>query len=323
MCGVRSRRSIILLGGAPRRLLEDRLINRLGLTHIRFSTRTTRGETMSGRRNRSRLKVAALAGEIGYAVLQTGTFDLSDKFKNGVYDEDEETPLDCVSFDKVTGRYQVSDRECGFTNDDAILQALIMLWLLGRVARGWSLEATANQLSVWTKTKKRKRDDDDDGKDRLENLWKKEIELLQGEKKLGKNIFGHPDNFDAIRRIFSIMPAGDRWDRRSNTGLGRMHEIAEQATIQWALKNGETDRYMVSTASLLVKIHCQHGTDPAAELRVGKCLCYFIYHVSKRDDDATFCKVVLNLLGRCDWNHLAVHDQDDIGQLYVDLLNDN
>ncbi|KAL3903767.1 MAG: hypothetical protein SGILL_010321 [Bacillariaceae sp.] len=284
---------------------------------------------MASRRNKTREKVAEMPGaSLGFTLLHTSNFKNSTKYKLDPYNEDEDTPLDCVTFDEKTKRYKVSEAS-GFTEDDAILEALVMFFLFARLKFGWGLKDACSQLSVWCKKSgKRKREDDAENTlngsgnrnpNQLDNLWSEEMKTFGLEKQLS-----HQDNFDAIRTVFVNDASGGGWDRRSFAGKkpskrSRLHELTEQAAIQWALqkKEKDTDRYMIIGPSMLIKMYCQYPAPQSTPrgkkelFALGRFIQEVCYVEASRDDD-DFCRRAVAGMEDLDWDAMMmIIDMDD------------
>ncbi|KAL3940407.1 MAG: hypothetical protein SGARI_000979 [Bacillariaceae sp.] len=274
---------------------------------------------MAATRNTTRKNVAETPGGSLRATLCSGNFKTSKKYTQDPYDDDEDTPLDCVTLNEKTMRYEVS-KDSGFTNDDAILEALVMFFLFARLKYGWGLEKTCLKLSVCSiipkskasKSGKRKRDDDeenaqngaslsDDGPTKLEDIWAEEIERLGVRKQLNWN-----DNYDAIRKIFPFLPhpASGSWRRRSFVGKKNkkqsvkslLHVFVEQSAIQWALANREDDPYLSCAPSLILKICAQYPTNTIEFDGLSWHIQTVLFDAAKQDDGDDFYRLAVNAL---------------------------
>ena len=143
------------------------------------------------------------------------------------------------------------------TEDDIILQAMMML-LLARMEQWWGQEKTVRQLSIWNHDKKPNESD-------CLNLWESEIQDLIATKKLGKNSTNHQDNYCTFVQLYPVTSEA-RWNRRSDTFLGQLHMLAEQATVQWALAAERDDLEMLACCVLREMIQtCLLYTSDAAD----------------------------------------------------------
>lgn len=221
--------------------------------------------------------------------------------------------LDVVKWNESKLRYEVPTKS-GYTNDDAILQAMVMLFIIGRMQYGWGLELTCRQLSTWCHPKK-----PSTNKDNLLNLWQSEIEILVANKQLGKTTLNHHDNYCSIAHIYRsegfTNHGGAKWQRKSTSFLGKLHEISEQATIQWALSQKDVDPYMSEVAIVIIKLLCQHKPQKQKQLSSSSCsssseeenntpkktpmwavLGLLLFEEAEKDQEDDFCKRVLQTL---------------------------
>ena len=219
-----------------------------------------------------------------------GEFEFSKSF---VSNKNEESPLDYVIWNETTRRYEMpppppSKKKGGgsttskFTIDDCILQSMVML-LLARLDKGWGAERMCRELSIWTNNDKKPNLRDD-----LLNLWKQDIDEWISQKKLGKNMCSHHDNYDSFSHLFmfSCGKLDDRWNRRSSAYLSQLHVLAEQATIQWALASIDDDPHLPNLALCILKVFfgtkCnEHGIEPT-EVRD---ICDILFEVAEKNGD--------------------------------------
>ena len=174
-----------------------------------------------------------------------------------------------------------SKKATKFTIDDCILQSMVML-LLARLDNGWGTERMCRELSIWTNDKKPNLRND------LLNLWRQDMDEWISEKKLGKSTCGHHDNFDSFCHLFmfSCGKMDDRWNRRSSAYLSKVHELAEQATIQWALAKVDDDPHLPNLALCILKVFfgakCEKdGFEPQ---EVGD-ICSILFKVAEKNGD--------------------------------------
>ena len=76
------------------------------------------------------------------------TFQCSSTFCNQPFDPDYAQPLDKVEWDCKTKRYHMK-KQASFGWDDAVLQAMCMLFIVARVQQGWKQVETCAQLTIW------------------------------------------------------------------------------------------------------------------------------------------------------------------------------
>lgn len=80
-----------------------------------------------------------------------------------------------------------------------------------------------------------------------------------------------------------------------------MIDFAEQAAIQWSLEKREQDPYMISATSMLIKVHTQFPFTDRDIVQMGLFMKCVLYHEAQRDIDETFCKRLVKVMVKFDW----------------------
>lgn len=231
-------------------------------------------------------------------LLQTTKFQCSIVFQTADFCVDDDQPLDVVTFDKRTLRYQVAPTS-NFCNDDAILQAMVMLFLISKNHYGWGWDETLRQLGTWSNPRK---------PSFLEgpNLWKTEMDTaIANNKELSTSMLGHRDYYSSMDNFFSSSkPARQR--RSKGFMRSKLHEITEQACIQWALQEQQQEsRPLTEAAVLILKLfwreqqqqdnnNTNNSNDDNKKLNAAaKAVSTILWEEGEKDNEETFLKRIM------------------------------
>ena len=149
--------------------------------------------------------------------------------------------MDFIEFDGKLGRYKVKGgpnkrykmkHGSSVTEDDVILQAMVV-FAIYRMEKGWGKSRANKALSIWGGDPANDKDDEFP----LTNLWADEIQVQVAAKVIGPTTLNHVDNFDVFPSFYQPENplANTKWARRSNSYIGQLHVLAEQAAVQLAL----------------------------------------------------------------------------------------
>ena len=168
--------------------------------------------------------------------------------KPSSFRSNEIIPMDFVQFDNETNRYQVKEEmKEEIVEDDIILQAMVVFSLY-RMEKGWGKGRSYKAFSIWGGDPA----EDEDDSFPLQNLWEEEIQQKIAQKKLGPTTLKHFDNFDVFPKFYLPESRRNRWKRRSDSHVGQVNILAEQAAIQVALYLHEKSRDYATLASLII-----------------------------------------------------------------------
>lgn len=250
-------------------------------------------------KDRARLKTASFIAHLADTFQRGPSWvELNDE---SFEDIDEETPIEKVTFNEVTRRYEVNEgtnasARTGTAEHDAVAQAMVMI-LLYRMHKGWGQPRFLKSLSVWTG--KPATDDDHGNPFPLPNLWAKDIDAYIKEKKLGETTLSHQDNFDNLPRMYGCSTS--RWSRRSSSYISQVHILAEQSAIQMALELPGFDNYATLASQI---IHYALQEDDNEGLRVEEQLmshlALSLFRSARRQTDC-FAKTALDDIERHEW----------------------
>ena len=187
-------------------------------------------------------------------------FACSDHYRKALADDDDPQPLDAIEWDATDLRYSINNKNGGknmFVTEDVVLQSLVMFFLVTRMQYGWGLPTALAELSICP-TK------ESNNTSPMINLWEPKIQTLIQCKKLGPTTLQHvQDSYASIGELY-FCDRGNVPHKRSRchptSKLSAVHELTEQATIQWALTQLDAEPLLAELASLILKLIWQHVT---------------------------------------------------------------
>ena len=222
-------------------------------------------------------------------------FELSPHFCNNSHTNvDELDPLEVLKWDCKTKRYQIDKTsKINYTEDDAILYAMVMLFVVARLQHGWSHVETCSKLTIWPdgESSNTKVPPDTD----LPREWDSEMLQLVKEKRMTPRHCHSQQNFRSFAYIYTSNFT-ESWsfeDRRSKdkNGWGPFYEVAEQSVLQWALEYRKDNEYASELA--LMVLHILLGLsvrDAKDRVAVARKLRDIVLQEAIKDDPETFCK---------------------------------
>jgi hypothetical protein len=127
------------------------------------------------------------------------------------------------------------------------------------------------------------------------------MDHLAQAKQLGPTTTSHPDNYDAFFRLYGPqLSLRSVWRRRSETYKGKLHVLAEQAAVQWALDLCQARVPCSTLASTVIVILRQDTTtDQQEDASTATELANLLLRsaeLADSDQDLDFCRVALDLI---------------------------
>lgn len=229
-----------------------------------------------------------------------GPFRCSRRFRTAPLNPDEVEPLDEMRWDSKTKRYRMHKGSVYHT-DDAILQAMVILFVVARLQHGWKQTITCAQLSTWPKASA------NSGLPPLTSLpreWDEEIDRAVKNKSMNLRIRDSVNNYNTISGIYSE----DRcWSRECRTGDGSFptfHRITEQSIVQWALDYRTQEEwggaYCSELSVLLLKTLLVYDLKARDRVAVAAKMYDVLLEVGLRDDPTTFAKDAIAAVEKID-----------------------
>lgn len=192
-------------------------------------------------RTKSRRAAIQLPLKLFRLLQEPECFQTSEAFQTDLFRVDDDQPLDVILLDIRTNRYSLTPGMTSFTNDHAILQAMVMLFIVAKNQHGWSWDNTLEQLSIW-----KCHDVRYNPTTQLDNLWREETQNMS------RNMLGNRDSYSGLDNFYS---SSKKWKARQASGDRRpLHEVGEQACVQWALHTQTNDRQVANAAVLILKL---------------------------------------------------------------------
>ena len=230
-------------------------------------------------------------------------FELSPHFCNDSHTNvDELDPLEELQWNGKTKRYQIDKTsKNNYSEDDAILYAMVMLFIVARLQHGWSHVETCSKLTIWPvgeSSNTKVRPDTD-----LPREWDDEMLDLIKEKRMSPRHCHSQQNFRSFAYIYTSDYSGS-WsfeDRKSKdkNGWAPFYEVAEQSVLQWALEYRK-DNENASELALMV-LHILLGLslkDAKDRVAVARKLRDIVLQEAMKDDPETFCKNAITAVER-------------------------
>ena len=222
-------------------------------------------------------------------------FVCSERFRTQVHDPEQAEPLDEVQWNG--SRYVMNKSSKHFYLDDAILQAMVMLFVVARVQHGWKQTETCAQLSTWpTEANSKLPCQNPD----LTNEWDQEIQKLIEAKKMTPKIRNSVNNYNSIVAIYS---EDGYWfqECRKKCKFAAFHEVTEHSIVQWALAQREKDPHLSEVSVQLLKILFRTQNVTAQErIAVANGLFDTVMQIGLRDDPEDFSKSLLTAIQELD-----------------------
>lgn len=233
-------------------------------------------------------------------------FQCSSQFEDDVHNPDEDEPLDVIQWNDALKEYEIDKSSSNdFVIDDAILQAMVMFFVLGRLQHGWTQAETVRQLSIWPKHHPKP---NLTRLSSLHNLWGLEHKKLIRNKKIGKTTLNHVQNYTTICHLYYEEGWYGREARKTNTThFGILHKLTEQSCIQWALDQKEKEPLLSELAVVLIKLLFQCDYSQRKDVMAkANALSNILLSEAQKDDDKlhTFCQRVLIAIEKLNWEEI-------------------
>ena len=233
------------------------------------------------------------------SVGQWTVFQPSTEFRTKCHNPDDVEPLDEVRWDPTSKRYRLV-KDSKFNCDDAILQAMVMLYVVARVQHGWSHNETCAQISVWP--------DDTNTKlttqSTLPNEWVEEKRLKEASGELGKRTMHCHQNYRCLTSLYSEDDAGWRNEGR-NDKWNSWYSFTEHSVVQWALHQRGSEMHLSELSVLLLKVMLNNQgslTSGKERVAMAKVLADTLLREGVKDVPDTFCKRALIAIEQLDWD---------------------
>lgn len=246
--------------------------------------------------------------------VQRNPFVCSEEFRTNLSFDCQ--PLDFVKwnerlecYDMVNEPSQVGDgskegrnkkrKISSYVMDDAILQSMVMFFLLARVKYGWTHKKMLSQLSIWPK----------DAETTLPNRWESSIQKWKNNRKLGNKTLSSAQQYRTASNLYSI-EGYCRELRKGEKGniFGKLHFLIEQSCVQWAMAEKEKDHRLSKLSALVVKLLFQYPRRQV--MSVATIMSELLKQEGQKEDPKRFAKNVCKLVKSRDWLQEQLNNRD-------------